>query len=370
MKFRRLVSFMAILVLLQSTVSLGQNLCLNSEFCARKCCPEGELFNANTSQCQSEDQTPSGTENPLTICPGGRWSDDVTTDSRRGVECVEHVKEGEAEAVKKALICFDGKEEYSVLKSNVPLRKCCSAPDAVYRLVDQNCSAANYSGDWPPSVHSIGNITQLNVSPDQIDLTFGLTGCADGFVPQSATDFILFEDGSLEIPQKSAKFQPGEFCLENFEPDQVRPTAKFIARFCVRDVCQSTSCVRKCCPEGYLLSGFSCVPSPIQFAVKFRNAAGVSVDVADDAYVIRAGVLPNCTLGETLLDPQENPMHEFFVSPSGILTVKATNRTIGSHCIDDFLVNEATVTFFLHLMTHFNPEIPTELNRQIEFKRN
>ena len=344
MKFFTEISLVVIIAL--CCPSFGADVCL-ADFCIRKCCPMEEIFNSTTKHCQpkvvvsGKNQSSTST---FSLCPGGEWLQEKSTSSDVQYECAEQVVDG-LELVQKVLRCPIERQDTAV---KIPLTKCCLGPHSYYDIGNQKCSEMDESesANWPPPVHSLTNNQIVNHPAQDFHLTHQLTECPPGYIAQSSTDFTLFEDGSVKIPNIVPKFQPADVCIANSSP-----SGGFVTRFCVRDPCTASHCVRKCCPRGFLMNFETklCEPTSVEFVVEYRDETGQIVPPPNN-FVVRGGVSPSCPLGINLLDPEIYPQDEFYILPSGKLFVPAyldTDRLIDEYCVDDFKVDNNIVSVLI-----------------------
>lgn len=203
---------------------------------------------------------------------------------------------------------------------------------------------------WPPLVYSVNEHLPLIPSPKEFHLTHNLTECPAGFIAKTSTQFRLYEDGSVDT--SDGKFQPAQFCIEQSKVDGV-VQPQLVARFCVRDPCTETECIRKCCPDGMAMNLTSklCAKFADDFIVAIRNENGS--DAAVSIETVRHGA-PHCsTPGFNALDPSAYEEDEFYVIPSGDLYVPAypkEDRVLEEYCIDRFFDEKETVSCMFSLI--------------------
>jgi hypothetical protein len=326
--------------------SLGADVCL-ANFCIRKCCANEEIFNSTTKHCQPKvvvsGRNQSSTSK-FSLCPGGEWLQEKSTSSDVQYECAEQVVDG-VELVQKVLRCPIERQAPAV---KIPLTKCCVGSHNYYDIGNQKCveMEENESVNWPPPVHSLTNNQIVNHSAQDFHVTHQLTECPPGYIAQSSIDFTLFEDGSVKIPNIVPKFQAGDVCIANSSP-----SGGFVTRFCVRDPCTTSHCVRKCCPRGFQMNfeTNSCEPATVEFVVEYRDETGQVVS-PPNSLAVRGGVWPSCPSGINLLNPEIYPQDEFYILPSGRLFVAGypeADRVIDEYCVEDFKVDDKMVSVFI-----------------------
>ncbi len=234
------------------------------------------------------------------------------------------------------------------------LNKCCPSPHDRYDMGHNECKEVNDSFsvvDWPPPTRSLRN-NQTLTNPD-FHVGLNLVNCSESFVVHSTADFILYEDGYLKALGFPSKFSPGEFCLDHSLYEELHPGVKFAARFCLPDPCAGINCVLKCCPHGYMydMERRSCERSLKPFLLKFSNESVSFGDISSDSYAFRYG-RPVCPNGRMLLDPSEYEEDRFHVLPSGQLHIPENpedSSLTNQYCVEDFLVDNRTVTNHLKL---------------------
>jgi Methuselah N-terminus len=327
----------------------GENAYL-AEVCA-KCCPTAVYFNATFNQCQMNVTEPvesgSGGEK-FSVCPISSqvtdWHSNV--DESFG-SSIEYQRAGEvfdeSQLIQNLLLCPKA--------AKIPVTKCCPS-QSVYEITMQNCFEinSNESGPWP-TVRSSTTNQLLNSSAQDFQVTTHLIQCPNGTITQISTEFTLLDDGTVEIPNITTKFSPGEVCIANSFHSK-----DLVARFCVPDPCTLSSCVRKCCPQGFVMNSVthSCEPANIEFSVDYRNESGHNVTISNKL-PIRSGVIPSCD-HLIPLDPEINKRDNFNILQNGSVHVPAYpegSRVFDDYCIDDFKVNTTIVSTLQQLKSNF-----------------
>ena len=198
---------------------------------------------------------------------------------------------------------------------DIQLTKCCSEETFYSQGFDSCRNDSEQSFAWPPSVYSEDSSILIDdITKDDFNITSSKQDCPDGQVPVSARKFKLISDGSLRL-EDGRNLTVGQFCL-----NQVLGSAEIVARFCSPDPCIESvpGCIRKCCPNGMVLSFIKEEPqcqssSSPSFNVSFKNKLGESVDQSLSSYVVRDGVIPKCIHGIY-------PLGESFDEPFYVLT--------------------------------------------------
>jgi len=233
----------------------------------------------------------------------------------------------------------------------IQLTKCCALNES-YVIGFDSCQAfsSNDSSSaifqkYDPPIYSIisnENRTLIEDASSRIQLEINLSTCPDGFVHNVSTDFFLYENGSLSIPQFGIWRTRGEFCIDEFETFDPQEPVKVTARFCVPDPCLGASCIRKCCPERMELymefNGiYHCrfIEDPIMVTDHF----GIQ-NMSEAAYVIRNGGVPICPGGIQFLKHYGNEIDAFFILDNGSISIP--NHLHGNQITDDYCFDYKT----------------------------
>jgi hypothetical protein len=272
------------------------------------CCSAGEYFNSTSNQCQMKVAEPAQSGNG-----DGNFS------------------------------------VYSAAK--IPVTKCCSL-GYFYDIGKKNCCKINSSESmrWPP-VHSLTDNRTVNVFEQDFQVTTHLIQCPNGSIAQTSTEFTLFADGTVKIPNIASKFKPEDVCIANSLNSK-----DFVARFCVPDPCTSSICVRKCCDTGYLMNqkSKSCEPTNLTFSVDFRNENGETVPVPNNLHIL-PGVRSSCH-HLIQLDPEINKRDGFYILPNDTVYVPAYPegfRVIDDYCVEDYKMDDKIVSCSTTVINRF-----------------
>jgi len=233
------------------------------------------------------------------------------------------------------------------------VNKCCSNR---YSILLASCSKPADDGDAGDvetdeneviatgrsiSVHS----NQGNQTRDgDFEFTTQLIQCPDGHIVKHDFSFQLRDDGSLVTSW--GNFSNGEFCLgQSAEREDPRG---LVARFCVKDPCRQTSCLRKCCPLGMAvdLQAKECRPYWKEFDFEIRNEDGTLAN-STGVLIVDGVTAPVCEDGINILRPDlYEDSDQFYVLPSGQLKIPAydSDESITDvYCVDDFFSGNITV---------------------------
>ena len=248
--------------------------------------------------------------------------------------------DGEKVAVTKCC-----RHDYAVLSDSCEDEYETEASDHVNSYQDTQ-NIATGPVDWIPTVYSHQDDRKIATTIDDLQLTYGLAQCLDGYIAKVITDFRFYDDGSLT--SASVSLQPEEFCLHQMNSLEGQD-AHFLARFCMADPCNATNCVRKCCPHGMVVNGDEkiCQFHPLTWAPFIRDENGLAVDNSD-VLILDGARAPICANGRFLIRPDDDPDDEFYVLPSGQLRVPAfeyNESFIQEYCIDRFLFDNVTVHY-------------------------
>lgn len=210
-------------------------------------------------------------------------------------------------------------------EKKISLMECCQ--DSFNSVGFNDCKNSSQSPDaWLPFVHSLKENETFIQSLDQFQFIYSLPNCSDGFIEKTSTQFNLYEDGSLKTAQGS--FQFGEFCIEQMLKSEGDST--LVARYCIRDPCNDTSCIRKCCPDGMAVDRTTllCHGDVQDFNITIQDERGFVVDENIDG--IRYGI-PECfeIFSASLAD------HQFYLLPSGSLYLEELTGTFEEYCVDN-----------------------------------
>ena len=219
-------------------------------------------------------------------------------------------------------------------QSKISVTKCCRDQ---YIILNDSCKDWGDEiliGVWPPTVYSHRDNRAIAADVKDLQLTYALPQCPDGYVAKVITDFRFYDDGSLTSP--SWKLKAGKFCMDQMKPSGSEP--QFVARFCIVDPCNATDCIRKCCPHEMAVNirDKTCQFYSKEFQPVFRNENGSLVDVADRKIGYKIGE-PFCADGVIVyLRPDLFKEDAFHLLPSGLL--QHTNKSIlDNYCIDNFI---------------------------------
>ncbi len=247
----------------------------------------------------------------------------------------------------------------------IQLTKCCALNES-YVIGFDSCQAfsSNDSSSaifqkYDPPIYSIisnENRTLIEDASSQIQLEINLSTCPDGFVHNVSTDFFLYENGTLSIPQFGIWRTRGEFCIDENETFDPLEPVKVTARFCVPDPCLGVNCIRKCCPEGmelYIGDSINCRVTEDPTIVFDHFALQNLSEASPDSYVVRNGVAPKCEID--LLDYNWNSeiIKPFSIMKNGSMSIISnnfleTNHVMDDYCIDfktDFNPNQTVISF-------------------------
>lgn len=221
---------------------------------------------------------------------------------------------------------------------NVSLTKCCPRGQH-YAVGLDSCKVAVIEDVW--TYIEERNATVVD-SEDSVQKT-GLSQCAVGFVGQSSTQFRFLDDGTLGTVDGTV-LQSGNFCLDQVMKREGSP--EFVARFCARDPCDGTECVRKCCPNGMAINTNTrlCQLYPDRLNISVQSEDGMVVE--SQINVIRDGAAPKCPTGINPLNPSQWPQDKFYILPTGELYVPANekeHRTLREYCIETSFGQNVTV---------------------------
>ena len=262
----------------------GENAFL-AEVCA-KCCPTAVHFNATFNQCHVNVTEPiesgSGGGNFL-VCPVSSPVNELHFNVQENFDSsVEFQRAGqlsdECQSIPIVLFCPK--------TAKIFVTNCCEW-QSLYNVTAQKCFKINSNESVPwPKVRSSTTNKLLNSAQD-FQVTTHLIQCLNGSIRQTSTEFTLFDDGTVRIPNITTNFSPGEVCIVNSFDSK-----DFVALFCVSDPCASSSCVRKCCPEGFVMNSetHSCEAANIEFLVNYQNENGHNVTLPNNL-PIRSGVI-------------------------------------------------------------------------------
>ena len=217
-------------------------------------------------------------------------------------------------------------------RDKLTLTKCCLGHFNILMDQCQDLGDKIVVGVWPPAVYSRReNRTITSNTKDNFQLKYLLNPCPDGYVTSVVMDFRLYDDGSLTTASLHLN-RSSEFCVDQVLP--IGNAVPFIARFCVADPCDGSSCIRKCCPRGMVVSGRN------QMCQHSENASDI-----DDAnlFIVNTAKTPICTDGIRLdVDADLHPEEEdiFNVVPSDR---NNQSQTIANYCVDNIVFDNITV---------------------------
>ncbi len=262
------------------------------------------------------------------------------------------------------LLGFDSISSTNVIETDrekrqiqrIPLTQCCSkdtqdpqnVQETFYALGFDSCKPEPIQVVWPPSpIYSATTNQTISVRPERFKVQQNLATCPDGFVGKSWTDFFFYDDGSLIVDGGKLKFKPNEFCINQIVSEKGNGEAAFAARACIRDVCNETACLRKCCPSGMAVNNTDrlCHSSSIPFDVIYRNENGEPVE-PDPSSVTRDGVVPKCPHGYNPLTGESDDT--FYIQSDGRLFIPyypEDERFTDEYCVDNFVDEETSVIF-------------------------
>jgi hypothetical protein len=316
----------------------GDNVCV-AGVCGPKCCSTGEYFNSTTYQCQAKVTVPGKSESDeekFSICPWGEWHFDSKENSNSSLEyqCAELVTDG-SQLIGKLLFCPK--------EAKIPVTMCCESQINIWgNCLEKTIDPPSVS--WSP-VHSSTNYLTINVSTQDFQVTTDLIQCPNGSISLTSTEFTLFDDGTVKIPNITFNFSPGEVCIANSFN-----STDFVARFCVPDPCTASICVRKCCPKGFLmkiknLPNWSCERTDREFSVYYLNETGQKV-LLPNTMPIRYDTI-SAWGGKSY--PQLTEESKFNVLHNGTVYVPAYpigHQVFDHYCVDDFEIDDKIVSSF------------------------
>lgn len=230
----------------------------------------------------------------------------------------------------------------------IPITRCCGDGE-FYSLATGTCKEENFPYSWPPPVHSTRyNHTIIGDDLRPFDLTERLETCSDeGNGVFVSVKFTFYEDGTLLLPDGS-RLLAGEFCLNpaDVAPEDPRDGPLFLARYCAEDPCNTTSCLKKCCPNGMAMNvtANKCQASSIRFQVDFKNETGHVV--RPEPFVLRDGNAPLCKDGMYVLDPSSTSEDEFYILADGRLYQPSAPETYQYntiYCVENFFGDDSSV---------------------------
>lgn len=153
------------------------------------------------------------------------------------------------------LLCFG-----SALK-RVPLTKCCAANER-YQIGYDNCKdIADYNSSFDifqskvsVIIYGVNGSVNLEQDSSQFQLTFNLSNCPKGYYHQIFTNFSIFGNGSIVIPQPNSilLLDHGSFCIDDIKTFDPIESLKSVARLCLPSNFEKPI-FRKCCPDGMIL---------------------------------------------------------------------------------------------------------------------
>jgi len=240
----------------------------------------------------------------------------------------------------------------STTSNIISITKCCAVNESYVigfdscQAVSNNNSSGTIFQHYDPPIYSIiisnENRTLIEDASSRIQLEINLSTCPDGFVYNVSTDFFLYENGSLSIPQFGVWRNFGEFCIDEFDP--LEPV-KVTARFCVPDPCLGVNCIRKCCPEGmelYIGDSINCRVTEDPTIVFDHFALQNLSEASPDSYVVRNGVAPKCEID--LLDYNWNSeiIKPFSIMKNGSMSIISNNFLEKNHVMDDYCIDFKT----------------------------
>jgi hypothetical protein len=284
----------------------------------------GEIFNIYNSW-RGDDENISDS-----------WYSDIHKkfNSLREYKCVEYVTDG-SKLIQKALLC-----------PKIPVIFCCEFNE-YYSINDLRCERWSTGSMGLPPVQSTTNNVTVEVSERDFQVTVDLIQCPNGYHSQLSHCFTLFDDGTVKIDYFTSKSRPGEVCIAKLAPE-----TDFVALFCVPDPCTTSTCLRKCCPRGFLWNsqwGY-CKRSDMEFSVDYRNENGQRAPLPRNM-PIKPGFTP-CDRDkiETISEG------DFYILPNGALYVPALpvgHRVFDEYCVDDYYISNQTVSYFTTVKANY-----------------
>jgi len=264
------------------------------------------------------------------------------------------------------ILLINFKISISTTSNIIPITKCCPVNESYVigfdscQAFSSNDSSSTIFQQYDPPIYSIiissENRTLIEDASSRIQLEINLSTCPNGLVHNVSTDFFLYENGSLSIPQFGIRRTHGEFCIDEFETFDPQEPVKITARFCVPDSCLGVNCIRKCCPKGmelYISDGnriqcrVTTDPSIVFDHFVFQNNLS---DASPDSYVVRNGVAPKCVID--LLEYWNSEMKPFSIMKNGSMSITSylpeINQVSDYYCIDfktEFDRNQTVISF-------------------------
>lgn len=198
----------------------------------------------------------------------------------------------------------------------------------------------------------LDNLQQLTYNEDV------LKACPDGYFVTSAMEFSLFQNGTLHTYE--GLIEAGQFCIHPV-PASLEYSSRrlsFAGRFCVRNRCDSATCIRKCCPLGMALMDQKCQSSESPFKVKHYSSMidgiddvkssdnVISVDSGRATYQIITGLFISCSTQGL----NELVTNDFRILANGHMYVPSYpcefERPAHQYCIENYIDGNVTVSYY------------------------
>lgn len=184
-----------------------------------------------------------------------------------------------------------------------------------------------------------------------------LKPCADGFFATSSMLFNLFQNGTLYTHQVGL-IEAGQFCIHPVPAatEYLNGQLRYAARFCVRNRCDSATCIRKCCPLGMALVDKTCQSNETPFKVKHYSSPTnqinddegnvIRVDSDRANYQIINGLFITCAI-QGLNQVFTN---DFRILANGHMYVPSYpcefERPTHQYCIENVIIGNVSVSYY------------------------